>query len=555
MTKVILVGINARFIHPNLAIRYLRNYIARQPYRIVLKEFTINQSRLSIMQEIYDENPKIIGISVYVWNAELVHSLLPVLKIILPDVIIVLGGPEVSYTAAAWLQRHPEVDYIVCGAGEAGFLELAVNNFHLSSRVISKTNPPFPAIPFPYLEEDFPELTNRFIYYETSRGCPFRCPYCLSAREDQPLEMLPLERVKKELAYLMAKDPRIIKFIDRTFNADPVRARAIWNYISSVEKASCFHFEIRPELLKDADIELLGKKTSHAFRLEIGIQSVNLLTRRKIGREKLDSGIVTKMKKLSTLPHIIIHTDLIVGLPHENLDSIKKSFNEVYKMQPRELQLGFLKVLPGSPLENYTNKFEIKNNPAPPYEILQNRWLSFREICALHAMENLFNYYYNSGKFRTILENAVNWFETPFSFYWEFETFHRAGTESSSNTDWKSRALLLLNFLMDKYPGKKDFCMDCLRWDWCLLAVSHYYPPFLRPADEKDLKITGTAYLKEKIAENELFLDEYRQTGKLLNRTIYYRADSSEFRKKYLPGHTLAAFIKIGKKTYPIMLA
>ena len=261
MKKILLIGINARYTHQNLAIRYLRNFVTDLNFNVVISEYSINQNQLDILEEIADKKPDIVAISVYIWNVEIVKFILSHLNNLLPKVKIILGGPEVSYNSNFWLANFPHIDFVVLGAGEASFRYLLENNFQTEEKIIKVQNPPFHGIPFPYLAEDFRE--NKYLYYEASRGCQFRCSYCISSRNDQKLEFRKIEDIKNELKFMLKFKPKIIKFVDRTFNAKNEFARQIWEFIISQKIVTKFHFEIFPNLLNNDLIKELLKLFYH----------------------------------------------------------------------------------------------------------------------------------------------------------------------------------------------------------------------------------------------------------------------------------------------------
>ena len=281
--KVVLVGINARFTHSNLALRYLREVTSGLPHTTVIREFTINMPLLDIAQSIMDEDPDVTAFSVYIWNAELAIKLISLLKLLKPPMTIIAGGPEAGYRAENWLAQSPGTDIVIEGAGEAAFLDLAQNSFHHNGRIIQLKNLPFAKIPFPY-KSGFDGLENRYLYYESSRGCPFSCSYCLSSRGDQYLEFRPVETVYAELDILLKQKPVLVKFIDRSFNADRDRAINIWRYLIRKATATRFHFEIHPLLIGDEELELLAAAPEGLFQFEAGVQSTNFRTLGEIGR-------------------------------------------------------------------------------------------------------------------------------------------------------------------------------------------------------------------------------------------------------------------------------
>ncbi len=356
MKNILLVGINARYTHSNLAIRYLRNYVSDLSYQITLEEFTINQPLLDILSKIFKLEPEIIALSVYIWNTEIIRKLLPEVHKLLPECKIILGGPEVSYNPQHWLEEFPFLNFIICGAGEAGFRYLIEKKLLVKEQIIKIQNPAFNEIKFPYTDDDFPGLKDKYIYYEASRGCPFKCSYCLSSRSDQKLELREFNKVKEELEFLLNKKPRIIKFVDRTFNANREFSRNIWQYLIEINPDTKFHFEIYPALLEEEDFILLEKCPVDLFQFEIGIQSTNPATLKAIHRPDNWHKTKEKIQKLISIGNIHIHVDLIAGLPYDEFKHIKHSFNDIYALQADHFQLGFLKILPGTEITKKKRK-------------------------------------------------------------------------------------------------------------------------------------------------------------------------------------------------------
>jgi len=444
MKKVLLIGINARYTHSNPAIRYLRNSVLDLPFKIELIEFSINRKISEILSKIYGSQPDVVALSVYIWNSEIVKKILKDIKKVLPDIKIILGGPEVSFNAEKWIEEFPAIDHIIFGNGEEGFRYFLERDLDVPQTIIKIKNKNFSEINFPYLETDFPELQNKYIYYESSRGCPFRCIYCLSSRIDQALEFRDLETVKEEILWLLEKKPKIIKFIDRTFNSDRDFSRKIWKFLIELNPKTRFHFEIHPDLLEKEDFEILKKCPADLFQFEIGIQSTNPKTLKNINRTINIIEANKKIRKLIKTGNTHIHVDLIAGLPFADLESLANSFNEVYKLKADHLQLGFLKVLPGTKLLEKIDEFEIKFSEIAPYEVMQTKWLSYPELLQIHKIEFLLNAFYNSHKFEITLPEIVSLFENPFDFYHSLSKILEFDDFFISLNDWQKRADLIL---------------------------------------------------------------------------------------------------------------
>ena len=551
MKKLVLAGINARFTHSNLALYYLRNYIKDLQYEVCLLEFSINQYYLDMLRNLYEKRPDVIAFSVYIWNSAIIKSLIPEIKKILPDCKIILGGPEVSYNAPDWLSRFPGIDFIVCGAGEAGFHYILEHEFRISDKVISIRNPSFSEIPFPYSERDFPELNKKYVYYESSRGCPYKCSYCLSSRNDQQLEFRDIEIVKKELRYLIGKKPKIIKFVDRTFNADREHARNIWRFLIDIKPETKFHFEIFPALLEEKDFHILKKCPEDLFQFEIGIQSTTPDTLKAINRYDEWKSTGEKIKRLLSLRNIHIHVDLIAGLPFEDISSLQKSFNKIYSLRADHFQLGFLKILPGTELDKKKNEFEIKCLEEAPYRILENKWLSYSELIFIRKIENLLNIFYNSQKFKTTIENVVERYNSPFKFFSDLNDFCEKMNYEIETKDWHSNSSLLFKFLEKQFPEMRSFFFDCLRWDWCHITNSHFFPELLKTNENIKAKNIGFRYLKQLTEKGNIHYNNWNFTVSDIKKAVFFIPISKKFKQEYMNENSIAVFLKINnKKTY-----
>lgn len=440
--KVLLAAINAKYIHSNLGIYSLKTYgekmlkewgLAEQA-EISLAEYTINHQMEQILQDIYKRKPDVIGFSCYIWNISYVKMILADIKKVLPDVKIWAGGPEVSYHAEAFLKEEPAVDLVMMGEGEltfAHFLKALLNGEELkqvSGLMLRNDDGTFTdtgfrqvmdmsQIPFPYAFMDMKELEHRIIYYESSRGCPFSCAYCLSSI-DKKLRFRSLDLVLPELEwFLQAKVPQV-KFVDRTFNCKKSHAMAIWQYIRDHDNGiTNFHFEIAADLLDKDELDLLSTMRPGLVQLEIGVQSTNEKTLETIRRKTDIEEIRQITAAINSWHNIHQHLDLIAGLPWEDLGSFKKSFNDVYSMEPEQLQLGFLKVLKGSYMEELIPDCDLLYSTAPPYEVLQTKWLSYGDVLELKDIEEMTEVHYNSRQFTCTLKELEKEFNTPYEMF------------------------------------------------------------------------------------------------------------------------------------------
>lgn len=440
--KVLLAAINAKYIHSNLGIYSLKTYgekrlkewgLAEQA-EISLAEYTINHQMEQILQDIYKRKPDVIGFSCYIWNISYVKMILADIKKVLPDVKIWAGGPEVSYHGEVFLKEEPAVNLVMMGEGEltfAHFLKALLNGEELKQvpglmlrnddGTITDTGfrqvMDMSQIPFPYAFMDMKELEHRIIYYESSRGCPFSCAYCLSSI-DKKLRFRSLDLVLPELEwFLQAKVPQV-KFVDRTFNCKKSHAMAIWQYIRDHDNGiTNFHFEIAADLLDKDELDLLSTMRPGLVQLEIGVQSTNEKTLETIRRKTDIEEIRQITAAINSWHNIHQHLDLIAGLPWEDIESFKKSFNDVYKMEPEQLQLGFLKVLKGSYMEELIPDCDLLYSTAPPYEVLQTKWLSYGDVLELKDIEEMTEVHYNSRQFTCTLKELEKEFNTPYEMF------------------------------------------------------------------------------------------------------------------------------------------
>lgn len=440
--KVLLAAINAKYIHSNLGIYSLKTYgekmlkewgLAEQA-EISLAEYTINHQMEQILQDIYKRKPDVIGFSCYIWNISYVKVILADIKKVLPDVKIWAGGPEVSYHGEAFLKEEPAVDLVMMGEGEitfAHFLKALLEGEDLKQvpgLMVRNADGTFTdtgfrqvmdmsQIPFPYAFMDMKELEHRIIYYESSRGCPFSCAYCLSSI-DKKLRFRSLDLVLSELEwFLQAKVPQV-KFVDRTFNCKKSHAMAIWQYIRDHDNGvTNFHFEIAADLLDKDELDLLSTMRPGLVQLEIGVQSTNEKTLEAIRRKTDIEEIREITETINSWHNIHQHLDLIAGLPWEDLESFKKSFNDVYEMEPEQLQLGFLKVLKGSYMEELIPTCDLLYSAAPPYEVLCTKWLSYGDVLELKDIEEMTEVHYNSRQFTCTLKELEKEFDTPYEMF------------------------------------------------------------------------------------------------------------------------------------------
>lgn len=525
--KFLLTAINAKFIHSNPAIYSLRACAGEklQPY-VELAEFTINESLESILEGIWKRRPEVIGFSCYIWNWKLIREILTELPKILPDTEIWLGGPEVTYDGPGLLAEFPQVTGIMVGEGEVTFREvleqylqetdatgpdgedrtvtgksvaerfgqilgLCLSSGYTAPRELTDLTT------LPFLYEDMEPFTNRIIYYETSRGCPYRCSYCLSSI-DKKVRLRDISVVKKELQFFLDQNVKQVKFIDRTFNCDHKHAMEIWQYIYEHDNGvTNFHFEISADILREEEITLLNRFRPGLAQLEIGVQSTNPETIRAIHRV-MD---VDKLEKIVAAIHkgqnIHQHLDLIAGLPYENYESFGRSFDRVYGMQPEQLQLGFLKVLKGSDMHENAEKYGIRYLELPPYEVLYTNWISYGEIRRLKRIEEMVELYYNSGQFTHTLPVLEKAFPGPFAMYEALADYYQEQGYFTNSPARAYRYQILLEFAALKDPENREIYRELLTYDMYLRENLKSRPAFAAEITEEEKRVIRQFYQTE----------------------------------------------------------
>lgn len=492
MRKILLTAINAKYIHSNLAVynlqAYTRHYQNPQSSVCVeIGEYTINNQVEDILEGIYKSKPDVLCFSCYIWNISYVTELMREFHKLCPKVPIWVGGPEVSYETKTFLREHPEVTGAMLGEGEETFLELCefygkrdssrpddtkgLENItgiaYRNGKEISYTDARMPIdmsrIPFCY--EHIEDFKSRIIYYESSRGCPFRCSYCLSSVEKQ-LRFRSLELVMEELVFFIEKEVPQVKFVDRTFNCRHEHAMAIWRFIKEHDKGiTNFHFEISADLLTEEELDLLGSLRPGLVQLEIGVQSTNPATIAEIHRTMELERLKEVVKQIQKGGNIHEHLDLIAGLPHEDYATFAKSFDEIYSLKPNQLQLGFLKVLKGSYMYEHRQEYGLVYRDMPPYEVLQTDWLSFSDILRIRQVEEILEVYYNSGQYEVTMKLLETQFSSAFDMYQQFgEYYEQKGYFSMSHARIR-RAEILLEFAQINTPKAVQALKEGLIYD------------------------------------------------------------------------------------------
>ncbi len=526
--KILLAACNAKYIHSNLAVYNLKSCSGEYSHNVVIKEYTINQIQDDILKDIYLEQPDVICFSCYIWNISFVKELVPDLKKILPHVDFWAGGPEVSYDAVEFLKKNPAFFGVMVGEGEETFHELAgyyierkPENlkeirgvaFHDETKVPDIVHTGWrelmdlSKVPFAY--SNLTEFKNRIIYYESSRGCPFSCSYCLSSI-DKKLRFRDIELVKKELQFFIDNKVPQVKFVDRTFNCKHDHAMAIWRYITEHDNGiTNFHFEISADLLREEELVLMKTMRPGLIQLEIGVQSTNPQTikaiRRTMDFEKL-KGIV---EQIHSFGNIHQHLDLIAGLPYEGYESFHKSFCDVYALRPEQFQLGFLKVLKGSHMMEMTGEYQILYKDREPYEVLSTAWLTYGEILGLKMVESMVEVYYNSGQFKHTLVFLEQYFEDPFRMYEALGRFYEKKGYSEISHSRMRRYEILMEFAGEQKEIPLEVLSDVMLLDLYLRENLKSRPSFA--SDQKPYERLIWDYRKvEKIpktAHIEVFRD------------------------------------------------
>lgn len=494
--KIILAALNSRYIHSNLAIRYIKNFA--KEYDIELFEATINENPMDIAIKIASNKPDIVGFSCYIWNIENTLKVCSTLKKIDNNMKILLGGPEVSYDGEKYLKNCEYIDFIIEGEGEITFKELLyalkggkeLNSidgiaYRIGDKIMINSQRALienlDMLPFPYYDD----MPDRIIYYEASRGCPFSCKYCLSSTI-KGVRYFSLERVKRDLKYLIDRNVKLVKFVDRTFNANKSFAKEVWTFLIQNHKNTTFHFEIAADLFDCESLELLKKVPPGLFQFEVGVQTTNPEVLKNINRVMDFEAVKRNINEIKKGENIHCHLDLIAGLPGENMDSFKKSFNDCMKIKPDVLQLGFLKILKGSPMEADTEKYDIHYIDYPPYTVLYTKDIAFNDMKKLINMEAVFDTYYNSGIFKLSMEYVLSEIESAFEFFMDFSTYLSQTGFFDRNFDIKDRFSFFLQFSSEY--ADNEIIRDLLLHDFVINTKKSSVPDFLRRKDSKDIK-------------------------------------------------------------------
>lgn len=520
--KILLTAINAKYIHSNLAVYDLKAYSSDYDEHVILREYTINQPKDEILKDIYSSGADVVCFSCYIWNISFVRELIRDLVKILPKTAFWAGGPEVSYDAEKFLTEMPEMTGVMVGEGEKTFHDLlefyidGKDSLEEISGIAYRTGDKIihngwrelmdlSAIPFVY--EHLEKFENRIIYYESSRGCPFSCSYCLSSI-DKKLRFRDLKLVKKELQFFLDHRVPQVKFVDRTFNCKHEHAMTIWKYILEHDNGvTNFHFEISSDLLREEEMELMSQMRPGLIQLEIGVQSTNPETIRAIHRHMDLKKLEHCVNRVHSFRNIHQHLDLIAGLPYEDYDTFHQSFNDVYQMKPDQLQLGFLKVLKGSLMQKEAEVYGIVYKEKEPYEVLSTNWLTYGEVLKLKMVESMVEVYYNSGQFWHTLEYLVPFEKDAFTFYEKLGSFYEKKGYSEISHSRMRRYEILLEYLQEETDVPTEVAAQKMLYDLYLREKLKKRPVFA--PDQKQYETAVWNYRKNnqvsKTAHIEVF--------------------------------------------------
>lgn len=497
MSKNILVGINSKYVHTNLAVRYLKGFTeANSDVKIEIYESNINNNLMKIIRDIAEKEPEKIFFSTYIWNKEIVFKITKELRKALKDSKIILGGPEVSYNPIEIMKENDEIDGIIIGEGEKIILNYLTKDikdvkgiyyredgeikFNGYEELIENLD----IVPFPYTDEELKDI-HKIIYYESSRGCPFSCSYCMSSI-DKTVRYFSLERTKKDLKKFIDAGTKLVKFVDRTFNLKKERYLSIWQFLlDNYRENITFHFEINANIFDDEVLEFLKKVPRRFFQFEIGVQTINPKSMENIKRNNILDKLSHNVKYINKNIHL--HLDLIAGLPYEDYESFGKSFDYVYDTGCEMIQLGFLKILKGTEMVNNVEKFNYKYLDFPPYEVLSNDFISYKEICRLKDIEEAVDLYYNSNKFKYSVKFIIdNFYESPFKFFEAIgDYFKKRGYFDIGNRE-TAVFNYLVEFYREKSYEKEDIFLEFLKMDYLLLGKPGFYPEWIESVKDKE---------------------------------------------------------------------
>ena len=523
--NILLTTLNSKFIHTALSIRYLKSYCKEDFPSIDIEEYTINQNTDYIAREIYKKNADIVAFSTYIWNMRETLEITEILKTVNPNMIIILGGPEVSYNAEDILRDNDYIDYIIYGEGEETLKQLLLsirdkkdigsiqgvvyrNGKDIYTNAARPLIEDLDSIPSPF-DDDIESFKNKIAYFESSRGCPFNCQFCLSSTI-KGVRFFSLERAKSDLKKLIDIGVSQVKFVDRTFNAKKGYAMEIMNFIVEQKtKGINFHFEVTAHLVDDEMIDFLSNIKAGLFQFEVGVQSTNAETLKAIDRTTDFEKLSYVINRINSFNNIHLHLDLIAGLPYEGYESFRKSFNDVYNLNPHKLQLGFLKLLRGSELRKKSDEYGFKFIDIAPYEVLENDYISYDELSKLKNVEDIVDKYGNEWYFKNTIDYIIeNYFETPFDFYKDFSNYWELKEYHTVSHGRMSLYEKLYEFLSSSVADNEEFVSNLIKYDFLLNNKTSTLPVFLRNKEEDNLKAIRHDFL-QKESNLEKYLPEY----------------------------------------------
>ncbi|MDK0696666.1 DUF4080 domain-containing protein [Clostridium perfringens] len=547
--KILLTAINSKYIHSNLAVRYLKAFTKDLDFQGDIKEFSINDRVENILEGIIEEKPDVVAFSCYIWNMEFVNRLAELIKLVDPKIEILYGGPEVSYEGKEFLENH-KGEYVIVGEGEKTFREFVLYklgegkiedikglNYKRNGKVFENPKRPemdMNELVFPYTYEE--DINNKIVYYEASRGCPFKCKYCLSSVM-HGVRFLDVERVKKELKYFMERGLKLVKFVDRTFNCNREYTVELLKYLSEQDTETRFHFEVAADLLTEEQIEILNNAPKGRFQLEVGVQTTNNEVLHNINRYITYENIKEKVLKVAAGKNVMQHLDLIAGLPGEDLESFKKSFNDVHAIRPDEIQLGFLKLLKGSSMREEAEKWGIVYSPYAPYEIIRSKDISYEELLLLKKVEAMVDKYYNSCKFNNVIKFFLNIYEKPFDFYYDLAMFFEEKGNFKRSIGNVEYYKILLDFYLEKIGGEDEgLFKEVLKFDYLCFNKKRWLPDFLlrtiTKEDEQNIKDSfdrQMPFKKAHIEKFEIDIINYIKNGEINFEPKYLIFDEMNF--------------------------
>ena len=529
--------------------RYLKAFTKDLDFQGDIKEFSINDRVENILEGIIEEKPDVVAFSCYIWNMEFVNRLAELIKLVDPNIEILYGGPEVSYEGKEFLENH-EGEYVIVGEGEKTFREFVLYklgegkiedikglNYKRNGKVFENPKRPemdMNELVFPYTYEE--DINNKIVYYEASRGCPFKCKYCLSSVM-HGVRFLDVERVKKELKYFMERGLKLVKFVDRTFNCNREYTVELLKYLSEQDTETRFHFEVAADLLTEEQIEILNNAPKGRFQLEVGVQTTNNEVLHNINRYITYENIKEKVLKVAAGKNVMQHLDLIAGLPGEDLESFKKSFNDVHAIRPDEIQLGFLKLLKGSSMREEAEKWGIVYSPYAPYEIIRSKDISYEELLLLKKVEAMVDKYYNSCKFNNVIKFFLNIYEKPFDFYYDLAMFFEEKGNFKRSIGNVEYYKILLDFYIEKIGGEDEgLFKEVLKFDYLCFNKKRWLPDFLvrtiTKEDEQNIKDSfdrQMPFKKAHIEKFEIDIINYIKNGEINFEPKYLIFDEMNF--------------------------